>query len=241
MPSTDVARGPLRSVDDERRARHQAKLIMLSYRYSQGGIGTQNRMLRFIEEHFHPDLFRGPLLPRTRELTREAVAAVFLNEAAHPATAVPWDHPSPGVFRKSQELVVNELADLFGRFANPTSTAGYGTAPAALCESILVMDADYLRRAGGRAGSNDTLLVRVGPYRRDPWESVFVRHCVLRRTTRTSEFDELFSRLAAPTVLQRLDRDGAQMLRFVIEVYRQRHPDLQDRRLANLDELARAL
>lgn len=244
MPAAEATPGAARVEPpkaDEAEARHHARLITLSYRYSQGGIGTQNRMLRFIQERFHPALMRGPGLARTRELTHRAVAAVFLSEGAHPATAVPWDHPDPAAFRKSDALVVNELADLFARFEDPASTAAYSPDPVALCESVLVMDADYLRRPGGRAGSDDRLLVRVGAYRRDPWDSVYVRHAVLRQTTRTDEFDALFAALGIEETLRRLDTHGARVLRFVLERFIAHHPLEDDRRLLALARLAEEL
>lgn len=55
---------------------------------------------------------------------------------------------------RSSDLVVNELVGLFTRFEDPASTAAYNLDPVALCESVLVMDADYLGRpqAGRAAG-----------------------------------------------------------------------------------------
>lgn len=229
------------NADDDRRARHYARLVFLSYRYSQGGIGTQNRMLRFVEERFHPDLMRGPLSDKVRDLAHAAVSAVFLKETAHPATAVPWEHPKPEAFRKTSELVTNELADLFRRFTDPSYMTLFSSDPPAVAESVLVMDADYLQRVEGRASSSEPLLVRVGAYAHDPWDSVFVRHAVLRRTTRTREFDDLFGRLCTPDVLHHLDRHGVQVLHFVLNCYRDRHPANCDRRLHDLTVAVREL
>jgi hypothetical protein len=217
-------------------ARYFANLIFLSYRYSQGGIGAQNRILLFLEERFHPTLLSVDEVhsEEVRALTRKMVGGYFLNETSHPATAVPWDHASPAEFRKSALLVENELADLFGRFQDRRRIRHFSADPVGLAQSLLLMDADYLRRDDGRAGSSEALRTRVGAYSRDPYDSVFLRHGILAVSTKTPEYDYLFSAISQPVVLQHLDGSARRDLGLVLEVFQKRHLRLRDRRLLRL-------
>ena len=213
--------------------RQLARLLFLSYRLSQGGIGTQNRMLLYIEEHHQPTLFSGPDLTEVKALTWAMVAPYFLNQGTHPATAIPWEDDSPQAAVKTELLVTNELIGLFERFANRSQLSTFACDPAAIAESVIVMDADYLRRPGGRAGDDDVMKIKVSPYRRDPFGSLFIKHGLLGGTTQSVEFDAMFSELGDPCLLCQFDGHALRELQSVIEIYEAHHPDADDDRIRN--------
>jgi hypothetical protein len=212
-------------------SRHLARLLFLSYRFSQGGIGTQNRMLLYIERHHQPELFSGPNLAEVKALTWKLVAPYFLNQRTHPATAIPWADNSPEATVKTELLVRNELAGLFERFTDRSQLTTFDSSPTAIAESVIVMDADYLQRPGGRAGDSETLKIKVSPYRRDPFASIFIEHGVLGRTTHSVEFDAMFAELGDVGVLRRLDAHTLWQLQRVIAIYEARHADGDDERM----------
>lgn len=220
-------------------AQHFANLIFLSYRFSQGGIGTQNRMLLYLEEHFHPGLMVGE---QAKALTHKMVGKFFLNQQLHPATAIPWEDDSPEAAIKTGQLVVNELAGLFGRFEDRQQIADFTSDVVGIAQSVIVMDTDYLSRPGGRAGDSEDLKIVVSPYKRDPYDSLFVRYSVLGADTKTVEFDDIFHRLAAEEVLRQLDPYALRQLQFVIDTYNYHHPGAeQDERITRVATRCREL
>ncbi len=222
---------------------HLARLVFLSYRYSQGGIGTQNRMLLYIENHYHPDLFGETALPTLKSRTSDMVSAFFLNEKTHPATAVPWENEFPGDFVKSRELVTNELAGLFDRFIHEDLARLYKYDPQSIAMSIITMDADYLTRIGGRAGNSIDLKIKVSlPYLRDPYDSMFIKHGVLGVSTQTIEFDDIFRHATAETTIRQLDTHTLTQLQKVIEIYISEHIEVgNDKRLQRIKQLCEGL
>lgn len=218
-----------------------ARLLFLSYRFSQGGIGTQNRMLLYIEKHHHPELFSGPDLAEIKVLTWKMVAPYFLNQKVHPATAIPWEDDSPEAAVKTEQLVTNELTGLFERFEDRSRMLTFDHDPAAIAESVIVMDADYLQRPGGRAGDSDALKIKVSPYRRDPFESIFIKHGVLGITTQSAEFDAMFSELGKTGVLRQFDGHALRQLQDVIAIYEAKHPDSDDERIRTCKAACAAL
>ncbi|MBP7806920.1 hypothetical protein KA047_00295 [Candidatus Saccharibacteria bacterium] len=212
---------------------HLARLIFLSYRFSQGGIGTQNRMLLFIEEHHQPELFSDMMLPLVQPRVTSMVSSYFLNEKTHPATAVPWDSEYPGDFIKTPELVTNELAGLFERFSTRDQMHLFAHDSASLAMSIISMDADYLTRPGGRSGHSEALKVKVSPYTRDAYMSLYIRHGVLKESTHSVEYDDIFSQASSHETLRQLDEPTLKQLLRVIEIYTHEHNTV-DERLVNL-------
>lgn len=207
-------------------AQHLANIVFLSYRYSQGGIGTQNRMLLFLEENFHPDLMVGDDQQAVRTLTHRMVGRYFLNQNLHPATAIPWEDESPETFRKSEQLVTNELAGLFGRFEDRAEIATFSGDVVGIAQSVIVMDMDYLSRAGGRGGSSDKLMIRVDDYARDSHDSLFIKHAILGKATNTIEYDTIFSCIGSEDIIRQFDPYTLRQLQFVGDAYLETHHDV---------------
>lgn len=215
--------GEARCLDNT--AQHLANVVFLSYRYSQGGIGTQNRMLLFLEENFHPDLMVGDSQQEVRTLTHRMVGRYFLNQSLHPATAIPWEDEFSGTFQKSEQLVTNELAGLFGRFEDRTEIATFSGDVVGIAQSVIVMDMDYLSRAGGRGGDSEKLMIRVDDYGRDPHDSLFIKHAVLGKGTNTVEYDTVFSRIGSEDTIRQFDPYTLRQLQFVGDTYLETHQD----------------
>lgn len=205
-----------------------ARLIFLSYRYSQGGIGTQNRMLLYIEDQYFPEMFTPQISPKVQKGAKTLVGSFFLNEAAHPATAVPWEEPFPGTFAKTPVLVENEVNGLFERFAERNGMESFGFSPADIAASLITMDYDYLTRLGGRAGTDPVLKVKVADYHRDPYDSLFLKHGALKVSTRTKEFDEIFAVASSDSTVQELDELTSLLLLWVLDIYMGHHPETRD-------------
>ncbi len=221
---------------------HHANLIFLSYRFSQGGIGTQNRMLLYIEENFHSDLMGGEQAKYMKALTHKMVGRYFLDQRLHPATAIPWEDDSPGAAVKTERLVTNELAGLFERFEDREQIADFTSDVAGIARSVIVMDTDYLSRPSGRAGDSENLKIVVSPYSRDPYDSLFIKYSVLGTSTKTSEFDDIFQQLAMEETMRQFDQYTLRQLRFVIDVYTQHHPYArQDDRITRVKTLCTEL
>jgi hypothetical protein len=221
---------------------HLANLVFLSYRYSQGGIGTQNRMLLFLEENFHPDLMVGDERQMVQDLAHRTVGRYFLNQSLHPATAIPWGDPAPESFRKSGQLVTNELAGLFGRFEDRTEIAAFSGDIDGIAQSVIVMDADYLSRPGGRGGSSEKLMTRVDGYARDPYDSLYIKHAILGKRTNTVEYDTIFNRIGSDDVIRQFDAYTLRQLQFVGDVYMETHQDAVDMEpIQQLQDLCREL
>lgn len=201
-----------------------ATIIFLSYRFSQGGIGTQNRLLLYLEKHFHPELIRGPQTEQVHEATHRLVSRYFLDQQLHPSIAIPWDIEFPGPALKTELLVDNELLDLFGRFVNREVDDEFAYDPVSIGQSILTMDADYLRRPGGRGGASKQLNVVVDPFPRDPYDSFYLRHAVLGVSTNTVEYDAVFAAIDPHAILPAMNRHGLRRLHQVIRIYLDHHP-----------------
>lgn len=208
-------------------AQHLANVVFLSYRYSQGGIGTQNRMLLFVEENFHPNLMVGDGQQAVRTMTHRMVGRYFLNQSLHPATAIPWDDEFSESFKKSEQLVTNELAGLFGRFEdqNRTEIATFSSDVVGIAQSVIVMDMDYLSRVGGRGGDSEKLMIRVDDYARDPNDSLFIKHAILGKGTNTVEYDAIFSCIGSEDTIRQLDPYTLRQLQFVSDTYLETHRD----------------
>jgi hypothetical protein len=232
----------LGSLAMETSAQHRANLIFLSYRFSQGGIGTQNRMLLYIEENFHPGLMGGEQAELMKARTHRIVGRYFLDQRLHPATAIPWEDDSPEAAVKTERLVTNELAGLFERFEDREQIANFTSDIAGIGQSVIVMDTDYLSRPGGRAGDSEDLKIVVSPYNRDPYDSLFIKYSVLGTSTNTTEFDDIFQRLATEETMCQFDQYTLRQLQFVIDVYARHHPEAeQDERLVRVKTLCAEL
>lgn len=208
-----------------------ARLVFLSYRFSQGGVGTQNRMLLYVEKEFHPHLFSEPGVERIRRLAQEMIGPFFLNQTTHPATAIPWEDDSPEASIKTPLIVENELTGLFDRFQDRKQINGFTDSLDGIAESVITMDHDYLTRPNGRAGDSKALKIKVSPYHRDPYDSMFIKHALLGEPTRSVEFDDIFSRIGDDEILQGLDENTCFLLLQVINIYLENHPErpTQDR------------
>lgn len=202
-----------------------ARLVFLSYRFSQGGVGTQNRMLLYIESEHHPDLFDEVHVERVRRLAQEMIGPYFLNQITHPATAIPWEDDRPEAAVKTQVLVENELTGLFERFRDRAQIDGFDHSLTGIAQSVIAMDYDYLTRPNGRAGDSEPLKIKTSPYKRDPYDSVFLRHAVLGDPTRAEEFDDIFVRIGAEDVVTQLDENTLHLLLDVIDIYTSRHDE----------------
>lgn len=214
------------ALEETASSQHLANLIFLSYRFSQGGIGTQNRMLLYIEENFHPGLMSGERHEEVHQITHKTVGRYFLDQSLHPATAIPWEDDSPEASIKTELLVTNELAGLFERFTDRQQIAGFTSDLPGIAQSVIVMDTDYLKRPGGRAGDSKDMKIVVSPYRRDPYESLFIRHAVLGVSTNTVEFDAIFRNLSTMETMNDLDGYTIRQLIFVVDTYLDHHPDM---------------
>lgn len=215
--------GEVRCLDNT--AQHLANVVFLSYRYSQGGIGTQNRMLLFLEENFHPNLMVSDSQQEVHALTHRMVGRYFLNQSLHPATAIPWEDEFSGTFKKSEQLVTNELAGLFGRFKDRAEIATFSSDVVGIAQSVIVMDMDYLSRAGGRGGDSEKLMIRVDDYGRDPHDSLFIKHAILGKGTNTVEYDAIFSRIGSEDTIRQFDPYTLRQLQFVSDAYLETHQD----------------
>lgn len=204
-------------------AKHYANLIFLSYRFSQGGIGTQNRMLLYLEENFYSDLMDGEQTEQVQSIGHQKIGRFFLNQNLHPATAIPWEDDSPEAAVKTDQLVTNELAGLFGRFKDREQIADFSSDILGIAQSVIVMDTDYLRRPGGRAGDSKDLKIVVSPYVRNPFDSLYIKHSVLGVSTNTVEYDSIFTQLAKESVISEFDFYTLCQLQFVIEQYVDHH------------------
>jgi len=224
QPGTGEERvGPL-SIDDGQFVADMARLVFLSYRFSQGAIGTQNRMLLYIENHFHPDIFEQAHVERLREKAKGMIGPYFLNQATHPATAIPWDDDSPEAAVKTPLIVTNEVAGLFERFTTAREILdGFDDNPTGIAQSVIVLDHDYLTRPGGRAGDSHALKIAVSPYARDPYESMFIKYGLNGHTTTTQEFDEIFATATSEETIRKLDPHTLALLVEVIDIYNTNH------------------
>lgn len=221
---------------------HRADLIFLSYRFSQGGIGTQNRMLLYIEENFDSGIMGAGNLDQLNELTHRMVGRYFLNQKLHPATAIPWEDDSPEASIKTDQLVANELTGLFERFRDRKQIATFSSDVAGIAQSVIVMDADYLSRPGGRAGDSEALKIVVSPFLRDPYDSMFIKYSVLGTSTNTVEFDSIFRLLANNATMQQFDQYTLRQLQYVINTYTDQHPEGQpDERIAQVSAVCEGL
>jgi hypothetical protein len=223
-------------------AQHLARLVFLSYRFSQGGIGTQNRILTYVNQNFHPDFMTDERSPEIHERAARMIGPFFLNQRLHPATAIPWDDDSPDASKKTDQLVVNELAGLFDRFKDRDYMSGFEHDPASIAASIIVMDADYLARPGGRGGDSKPLKIVVSPYKRDPYDSLFIKHGVLGTDTNTPEFNHLFEEISSENVIRQLDTHTINSLLKVVSIYVDQHPAMaREARIIALQNLCQEL
>ena len=221
-------------------SKYLAHLIFLSYRFSQGGIGTQNRILLHLEENYFPELMRGD--SAVRELTHRSVAKYFLDQRLHPATAIPWEEESWENFVKTEQLVTNELTGLFERFRYRDSLRSFSSDLVGIAKSVVLMDADYLRRSAGRASGSIDLKTTVGLYRRDPYSSFFVSHSLLDLRTGSTEYDHIFNSLSSKTIIEQFDCVDLRHLKFVLNVYANHHPEVgQNERFCSINELSAEL
>lgn len=233
-PQLEYELGSL-AMSDDADAQHRANLIFLSYRLSQGGIGTQNRLLLYVEENFHPNLMDQS---QVREIAQRMIGRYFLNQKLHPATAIPWEDDSQEGSVKTDLMVKNELTGLFERFEDRSQIDTFTSDLAGIAQSVIVMDTDYLRRPGGRAGDSEDLKIVVSPYNRDPYDSLFIKYAVFSESTHATEYDEIFSKLASSNIIDKFDQYSLRQLLYVIDTYGQYHPEtLSDIRLQNIKQL----
>ncbi|WP_354699937.1 hypothetical protein DSM112329_00195 [Paraconexibacter sp. AEG42_29] len=200
----------------------RAGLIFLSYRFSQGAIGTQNRLLLLLEERWAPTLFAREDLPAVRREVRRRVGSYFLNDRLHPAIALPWTNGKAGPASKTEAVVTNELAALFRRFEHREELVPASPDPVALAGSIVFMDDGYLRRSQGRNSNSIELRIIRESRASDPWHSVFVAHALLDRPTGSREYDLLFGLLGSEEVLEALPTVDRRILSRVIDRYNER-------------------
>lgn len=233
---------PTEHIAESANDQYLGTLVFLSYRYSQGGIGTQNRMLLHIEEQFHPSMFTGDKSTAVHEVAHKMIGKYFLDQSLHPATALPWEDDSPEAAIKSWQLVTNELTGLFERFRKREQIADFDSDIVGIAQSVIMMDADYLRRPGGRAGDSEDLKIVVSPYRRDAYDSLFIKYAILGTSTNTIEFDEIFSSLANEDVLRQFDAFSLRQLKNIIAKYVEMHPETDgDRRITAVSSLCAEL
>lgn len=197
----------------------RAALIFLSYRFSQGAVGAQNRLLLLLEERWAPALFDRDALPAVRQAVRRIVGNYFLDDRLHPAAALPWTNGATGAAAKSEAVVTNELAGLFRRFEHREELAPFSSDPVALAASLIFIDDGYLQRPRGRDTGEARLRVARRAATPDPWHSVFAAHALLCRPTGRAEYDALFGLLGNDRVLAELGPFDRRALRRVIDVF----------------------
>ena len=217
----------------------RAALIFLSYRFSQGAIGAQNRLLLLLEERWAPTLFHRDGLTELRRAVRQLVGDYFLDDRLHPAAAVPWTNGAIGAAAKSDAVVTNELSALFRRFDRREELEAFSSDPVALLASLLHVEHGYLTRPCGRASGDDSLRVIRRGERRDPYHSVVAAHALLARPTGRAEYDSLFRLIGHDDILVDLTSADRDALERVVTSYVD-HADLTPLERARLMDLKRA-
>jgi len=200
-----------------------AKLVFLSYRLSQGGIGTQTRLLLRLESDYYPDLFDTVKHPNLKDLTREMVGRFFLNPKAHPATPYTWNDDSPDASLRTGGVVTEEVAGVFARFDERSKISTFEYDRVSIAQSVIAMDYDYLSRKGGRGGDSEDLQIKVHPFGRDAFDSWFIKYSVLGYTTTAQEYDEIFGELAHEDTISMLDKHAIEQLQNILQVYTREH------------------
>lgn len=221
-PMSGEFKNPSNSLQD------RANILFLAYRYTQGGIGLHNRMLLYVEENGYPDLFgvSDEEVEELQGLARPMIGRYYLKAKLHPATPIPWEDSSE-VPAKVERHVDDEIEYLWGRFYHDRKELrDFDSSLTGIAQGVIVMDADYLRRPGGRADDAPALRVTVDAYRGDPYDSQFVTHSILGKDAKV--FSGIFQQLATEEVIGQLDQHALRQLRFVIETYVLHHPDIKD-------------
>jgi hypothetical protein len=216
----------------------RAALIFLSYRFSQGAVGAQNRLLLLLEERWAPALFDRDGLPAVRRAVRRIVGNYFLDDRLHPAAALPWTNGATGAAAKSEAVVTNELAGLFRRFEHREELAPFSSDPVALAASLIFMDDGYLQRPRGRDTGDTHLRVARRAATPDPWHSVFAAYALLGRPTGRGEYDSLFGLLRDNRVLAGLGPSDRRALRRVVDRF-SHHSDLKPDERTRLEDAVR--
>lgn len=207
---------------------HLAFLVFLSYRHSQGGIGTQNRILQYIEANDHPMMFSGPNYSQLKIIARKMVGAYFLNPKTHPATPYAWEGDELEASLKTEKVVDAEVQDVFGRFEDRSHFATFESDPVSIAGSIIVMDGDYVSRSGGRGSGSKDLKIKVIDFPRDAYESQFIKYGILGAPTGASEYDDMFKAISSEVVIQQLDMFSLRELQKITDIYVKAHPEVED-------------
>jgi len=195
----------------------RAALIFLSYRFSQGAVGAQTRLLLLLERRWAPNLFAPDELSAVRRAVRRLVGGYFLDDRLHPAAALPWTNGAAGAAAKSEAVVTNELAGLFRRFEHREELTPFSDDPTALAASLIHMDDGYLARHQGRDSGDVRLRVERRAHTGDPWHSVYAAHALLGRSTGRTEYDDLFGLLGDDRILTGLDDAARRALKRVVD------------------------
>lgn len=215
-----------------------SRLVFLSYRFSQGGIGLQNRMLSYIRDNSHPYLFETATITEVHPRTHAMIKPFFLNDSSHPQTAIPWDYEGND-FVKNDELVDNELIGLFERIVDDDLMKEFEPTPRAIAIGIIAMDADYLSRPNGRSGDSDAMKVRVAPYKRDPYASMFLKYGVLGASTGAAEFDDMFRAASSLETVHSFDKLTLFQLMTILHVYCRYHDSDETDQLSDFKAVVR--
>jgi hypothetical protein len=215
-----------------------ARLLFLSYRYSQGGLGLQLRLLSYMRTAHYPALLEACLRPEVQRNTRRLVGAYFSSAASHPACPMPWDEPLLDEPRWLATIVSEEMERLFAILCAPDPFAGWSHEPSCLAASIISMDLSYLQRVRGRAqGCPRSMTALRAPYRGNPFQSVFIEYAGFARGTGHRWFDALFLRVGSSFHLGTNERRIGRRLTLVWNTY-WANIEASDERQASFRELA---
>ena len=217
----------------------RAALIFLSYRFSQGAVGSQNRLLLLLEERWAPALFDHNHLPAVRRAVRRIVGDYFLDDRLHPAAAFPWTNGATGAAAKSDAVVTNELAGLFRRFEHREELASFSP------RSGRPRREPHLHGRRLPAAAKRPRHRRRAPAGRppapatpDPWRSGFAAHALLGRPTGRAEYDALFGLLGDDRILAGLGPSDRSALRRVVDRF-SHHSDLDADERTRLEDAVR--
>lgn len=217
---------------------HLARLVFLSYRYSQGGIGIQSRLLLHIRDQYQPGMFEEPLVQEVKQTTRKLVTAYFMNHTAHPPLPYTWEDTLPDNGERSPANAFDDVEGVFERVLGATDDEVYAHDILSITRGLVSMDLSYLSRKNGRADVNDKPSNDTKAYPKDPFESQFISYSILGRSAMSPEYNQVFSQVGADSTIQQLDEQTWYELQQILAIYTREHPTmLPNERLNSLKDL----
>ena len=204
---------------------HLARLVFLSYRYSQGGIGVQSRLLLHVQDEHHPDMFQEPLIHDVKRHTHKLVGAFFMNQVVHPPLPYTWDHSPAEDGERSQANAYDDVEGVFEKVLASTEDEEYAHDISSITRALVTMDLSYLLRMNGRADVNDAPSKDRESYPKDPFESQFISYAILGKSTTTPEYDLLFEQVGNLANIEQLDDHTQIEIEQILAVYLREHAE----------------